>query len=89
MKKFLGVSLIYLREKEDINKDFTFDISFMSKKRGKVEISIFQDKKKEAKVKDYSNAPKRTLKTTVVEAIMLNNIKKGTYVRLNVGKQTF
>lgn len=41
MKKFLGVSLIYLREKEDINKDFTFDISFMSKKRGKVEISIF------------------------------------------------
>ena len=40
-------------------------------------------------MKDYSNAPKRTLKTTVVEAIMLNNIKKGTYVRLHVGKQNF
>lgn len=29
------------------------------------------------------------MKTTVVEAIMLNPIRKGTYIRLNVGKQTF
>lgn len=61
----------------------------MSKKRGKIKISIFEDKNKEAKVKDYSNAPKRTLKTTVVEAIMLNPIKKGTYIKLVVAKQSF
>jgi hypothetical protein len=38
----------------------------MSKKRGLAIISISEDKKKEAKLKDYSHAPKRTLKTTVV-----------------------
>jgi hypothetical protein len=89
MKKFLGVCLIYLREKDDINREVDFDVSYMSKKRGKVTISIFEDKKKEAKVKDYSNAPKRTIKTTVVEALMLNPIKRGTYIRLIVGKQSF
>lgn len=41
VKRFLGVSLIYLREKDDINKELTLDISFMSKKRGKVTLSIF------------------------------------------------
>jgi len=66
MKKFLGVSLIYLREKDDINREAVFDVSYMSKKRGKVVIKINEDKKKEAKKKDYSDAPKRTLKTTVV-----------------------
>jgi sRNA-binding protein len=61
----------------------------MSKKRGKVIIHINEDKKKEAKVKDYSNAPKRTIKTTVIEAVTLNPIKKGTYIKLKVGKQQF
>jgi hypothetical protein len=41
IKKFLGVSLIYLREKDDINKELVLDISFMSKKRGRVVLSIF------------------------------------------------
>lgn len=43
----------------------------------------------EAKKKDYSNAPKRTIKATVVEAITLNPIAKGTFVKLIVDKQTF
>jgi hypothetical protein len=38
----------------------------MSKKRGKAVISISEDKQKEAKLKDYSHAPKRTIKTTVI-----------------------
>ncbi len=41
MNKFLGVSLISLREKDDINKQIVFDISFMSKKRGKLRMGIF------------------------------------------------
>lgn len=89
MKKFLGVSLIYLKEKDYINQEFLFDISYMGKKRGNVLISVFEDKQKEAKVKDYSNAPKRTLKATVVEAVMVHPAKKGTFVRLIVGKQQF
>jgi hypothetical protein len=89
MKKFLGVSLIYLREKDDINKEIVLDISYMSKKRGKAIISIFEDKNKEAKKKDYSNALKRTIKTTVVEAVMLNPIRKGTFIKLTVGKQVY
>ena len=35
----------------------------MSKKRGKAIISVYEDKNKAAKMKDYSNAPKRTIKT--------------------------
>jgi hypothetical protein len=38
----------------------------MSKKRGKAVISISEDKQKEAKLRDYSHAPKRTIKTTVI-----------------------
>lgn len=41
MKKFLGVSLIYLKEKDDINREVTFDVSYMSKKRGSVTIGLF------------------------------------------------
>lgn len=41
MKRFLGVCLIYLREKDDINRETDFDVSYMSKKRGKVTIGIF------------------------------------------------
>ena len=52
-------------------------------------ISVFEDKQKEAKSKDYSKAPKRTVKTTVVEAVTLNPIKKGTFIKLLVGKQEF
>jgi hypothetical protein len=39
--KFLGVCLIYLREKEDINKEVKCEISYMSKKRGLALINIF------------------------------------------------
>jgi hypothetical protein len=60
----------------------------MSKKRGKVKIKISEDKNKGGK-QDYSNAPKRTIKTTVVEAVTLNPIQKGTFVRLTVGKKEF
>lgn len=85
--KFLGVCLIYVKEKDDINKEIKTDISYMSKKRGTATIKIFEDKNKEAKYKDYSNAPKRTMKATVIEAVTLNPIKKGTFVKLVVGKQ--
>jgi hypothetical protein len=64
-------------------------MTYMSKRRGRATIGIFEDKKKEAKVKDYSNAPKRTIKATVIEAVMLNPIKRGTFIRLLVGKQSF
>ena len=64
--KFLGVSLVFLKEKDDINKEIVRDVSYMSKKRGKCVLTIFEDKNKEAKHKDYSNAPKRTIKTTVI-----------------------
>ena len=87
MNKFLGVCLIYVKDKDDINKEITCEISFMSKKRGKAVIKIFEDKNKEAKFKDYSNAPKRTIKTTVIEAMTLNPIKKGTFIKLIIGKQ--
>ena len=87
--KFMGVCLIYVKDKDDINKEINCDISYMSKKRGTAAIHIFQDKKKEAKFKDYSNAPKRTIKTTVVEAVTLNPIRKGTFIKLTVGKQEF
>ena len=59
----------------------------MSKKRGSIVMSIFQDKNKAAKSKDYSNAPKRTIKTTVIDAVTLNPIRSGTYIKLLVGKQ--
>lgn len=87
MNKFLGVSLVYLREKEDINKEIECNISYMSKKRGKAVMTIFEDKNKAAKMKDYSNAPKRTMKTTVVDALTLNPVPKGTFIKLIVGKQ--
>lgn len=32
---------MYLKEKEDINRELDFDISYMSKKRGRVKIGIF------------------------------------------------
>ena len=38
-------------------------------------------------MKDYSNAPKRTLYTTVVDAVTLNPVKIGTFIKLIVGKQ--
>lgn len=38
-------------------------------------------------MKDYSNAPKRTIKTTVIDAVTLNPIQKGTYIKLIAGKQ--
>lgn len=44
--KFLGVSLIYVKEKDDINKEIACDISYMSKKRGKAVIRILEDKNK-------------------------------------------
>ena len=34
--KFLGVSLIYVKEKDDINKEIACDISYMSKKGEKL-----------------------------------------------------
>lgn len=61
----------------------------MSKKRGQVVLSIYEDKKKEAKLKDYSNAPKRTIKTTLIEAVLINQPINGAYVKLKVDKQTF
>ena len=38
-------------------------------------------------MKDYSNAPKRTMKTTVVDALTLNPVPKGTFIKLIAGKQ--
>lgn len=64
-------------------------MSYMSKKRGTAIIKIFEDKQKEAKLKDYSNAPKRTIKATVVQAVMLHPPKKGTFIKLNINKQVF
>ena len=61
----------------------------MSKKRGQVVLSIYEDKKKEAKLKDYSNAPKRTIKTTLIEAVLINQPINGAYVKLKVDKQIF
>ncbi len=61
----------------------------MGKKRGEVKVRIFEDKNKEAKIKDYSNAPKRTLKATVIEAVTVNPVKRGTYIKLIVDKQNF
>ena len=89
MNKFLGVSLIYLREKDDINRDIQCVISYMSKKRGKALISINEDKNKAAKMMDYSKAPKRTIKTSVVEAVTLDPISKGTFIKLIVGKEEY
>ena len=68
--KFLGVSLIYLREKDDINKEVILDISYMGKKRGTCVMNIFENKNK-ANMKDVSNAPKRMIKATVIEAVTL------------------
>ena len=89
MNKFLGVSLLYLRQKDDLNKEIECTISYMSKKRGKAVISVFEDKNKAAKMKDYSNAPKRTIKTTVVDAVTLDPVSKGTFIKLVAGKQEF
>lgn len=61
----------------------------MGKKRGEMKVRIFEDKNKEAKIKDYSNAPKRTLKATVIEAVTVNPIKRGTFIKLLVAKQSF
>jgi hypothetical protein len=61
----------------------------MSKKRGSIRLTIKEDKVQETKAKDYSNAVKRTIKTTVVEAVMLNPIQKGTFIKLIVGPQQF
>lgn len=61
----------------------------MSKKRGKALISVFEDKNKIATMKDYSNAPKRTMKTTVIEALTLSSTHKGTFVKLYVGDKEF
>ena len=61
----------------------------MSKKRGKAIISVYEDKNKASKMKDYSNAPKRTIKTTVVDAVTLNPVSKGTFIKLLAGKQEF
>ena len=44
----------------------------MGKKRGLLKMSIHEDKDKKIGNKEYINAPKRTIKTTVVEALMLN-----------------
>jgi len=48
VNKFLGVSLIYLREKDDINKEVVCAISYMGKRRGKAVIAINEDKNKAA-----------------------------------------
>lgn len=61
----------------------------MGKKRGEITVRIFEDKNKQAKIRDYSNAPKRTLKATVIEAVTVNPIKRGTYIKLMVDKQNF
>ena len=89
MNKFLGVCLVYIKDKDSLNKDVTCEISYMSKRRGETVIHIAEDKNKEAKMIDYSNAPKRTIKTTIIEAVTLNPIPKGTFVKLNVGKQEY
>lgn len=60
----------------------------MGKKIGKIKVGVFEDKQGGNK-KDYSNAPKRTLKTTVNEAIMINPITTGTYIKMKVGTQFF
>jgi len=39
--KFMGVCLIYVKDKDDINKEINCDISYMSKKRGTAAIHIF------------------------------------------------
>ena len=59
----------------------------MSKKRGKAIITIHEDKDKAANMQDYSNAPKRTIKTTVIDAVTLNPVSKGTFIKLIAGKQ--
>ena len=61
----------------------------MSKKRGRIKINVFEDKNKQAQKKDYSNAPKRTLKATVIETVLLNPSPKGVYVKISVAKQVF
>ena len=89
VNKFLGVSLTYLKEKSDLNKEVACTISYMSKKRGKAIISITQDKDIHAQMVDYSNAPKRTIKTTVVDAVTLEPISNGTFIKLIVGKEQY
>ena len=58
----------------------------MSKKRGKALITVHEDKNKAGKMMDYSKAPKRTIKTTVIDAVTLEPIDKGTFIKLLVGK---
>ena len=43
----------------------------MGKKRGKCTMNIFENKNKAANMKDVSNAPKRMIKATVIEAVTL------------------
>lgn len=63
-----------------------FEINFDKKKRGTIKIAIYEDKvdKKEVEVKinDKNILRKRTIKATIVETLLKDPSRKGTFVRL-------